>query len=201
MRLPLLAGDGIGPEIAVATRTVLTVIDVRFGLDIQVIEQDISFAALNRCGSMLTAGVVQAAEAADGVILGPVDTAAYPSSEAINPLAAFRRIFDLYANIRHACARAGTTASEPGIDLLLVRENTEGFYADRTMFAGSGEFMPTPDLAMAVREDHARGCDANRPCNGPDCCRASAPQTRHCDQIERAQTLRTSCKIPAPRVR
>jgi len=33
-----------------------------------------------------------------------------------------------------------------------VRENTEGFYADRNMFTGSGEFMPTPDLALAVRK-------------------------------------------------
>jgi isocitrate/isopropylmalate dehydrogenase len=35
---------------------------------------------------------------------------------------------------------------------VIVRENTEGFYADRNMFAGSGEFMPTPDLALAVRK-------------------------------------------------
>ena len=35
---------------------------------------------------------------------------------------------------------------------MIVRENTEGFYADRNMFQGSGEFMPTPDLALAVRK-------------------------------------------------
>ena len=35
---------------------------------------------------------------------------------------------------------------------MIARENTEGFYADRNMFAGSGEFMPTPDLALAVRK-------------------------------------------------
>jgi isocitrate/isopropylmalate dehydrogenase len=38
------------------------------------------------------------------------------------------------------------------VDLVIVRENTEGFYADRSMFVGSGEFMPTPDLALAVRK-------------------------------------------------
>ena len=38
------------------------------------------------------------------------------------------------------------------MDMIVVRENTEGFYADRNMFTGSGEFMPTPDLALAVRK-------------------------------------------------
>jgi isocitrate/isopropylmalate dehydrogenase len=38
------------------------------------------------------------------------------------------------------------------VDLVIVRENTEGFYADRSMFAGSGELMPTPDLALSLRK-------------------------------------------------
>ena len=40
---------------------------------------------------------------------------------------------------------------------MVVRENTEGFYADRNMFAGSGEFMPTPDVALAVRKITRKG--------------------------------------------
>ncbi len=43
------------------------------------------------------------------------------------------------------------------MDLVIVRENTEGFYADRNMFDGSGEFMPTPDVALAVRKITAQG--------------------------------------------
>jgi 3-isopropylmalate dehydrogenase len=39
-----------------------------------------------------------------------------------------------------------------------VRENTEGFYADRNMFVGSGEFMPTPDVALSVRKITRQGC-------------------------------------------
>ena len=38
------------------------------------------------------------------------------------------------------------------MDLVIVRENTEGFYADRNMHLGAGEFMPTPDLALSVRK-------------------------------------------------
>jgi 3-isopropylmalate dehydrogenase len=45
------------------------------------------------------------------------------------------------------------------MDLVIVRENTEGFYADRSMFRGIGEFMPTPDLAMSVRKITRQGCE------------------------------------------
>jgi 3-isopropylmalate dehydrogenase len=43
------------------------------------------------------------------------------------------------------------------MDLVIVRENTEGFYADRNMHLGIGEFMPTPDLALSVRKITAEG--------------------------------------------
>jgi isocitrate/isopropylmalate dehydrogenase len=59
-----------------------------------------------------------------------------------------RKHFDLYANIRPAKAFEGGKAVVPGTDLVIVRENTEGFYADRNTFAGTGEFMPTPDVSV-----------------------------------------------------
>jgi isocitrate/isopropylmalate dehydrogenase len=43
------------------------------------------------------------------------------------------------------------------LDLVIVRENTEGFYSDRNMFAGSGEFMPDPDMALSIRKITAIG--------------------------------------------
>jgi isocitrate/isopropylmalate dehydrogenase len=39
----------------------------------------------------------------------------------------------------------------PGLDCVIVRENTEGFYADRNLYQGYGEFMPTPDVAISLR--------------------------------------------------
>ena len=64
-----------------------------------------------------------------------------------------RKRLDLYANIRPAKTRAGIPPKcGVPVDLVIVRENTEGFYADRNMFVGSGEFMPTPDVALSVRK-------------------------------------------------
>jgi 3-isopropylmalate dehydrogenase len=89
------------------------------------------------------------------VILGPLSTIDYPpvAEGGRNPSAELRKNLDLYANIRPARSRAGfpPRCGKP-VDMVIVRENTEGFYADRSMFLGSGEFMPTPDLALSVRK-------------------------------------------------
>ena len=76
-----------------------------------------------------------------------------PREGGLNPSGELRKRLDLYANIRPARSRAGfpPRCGEP-VDLVIVRENTEGFYADRSMHLGPGEFMPTPDLALAVRK-------------------------------------------------
>lgn len=88
----------------------------------------------------------------DAWILGPHDSASYPEPfrQQLTPGGTIRKRFDLYANIRPARALPGVRAVSPDMDLVIVRENTEGFYADRNMFAGVGEFMPTPDVGLAV---------------------------------------------------
>ncbi|HSA82063.1 MAG TPA: isocitrate/isopropylmalate dehydrogenase family protein [Geminicoccaceae bacterium] len=154
IRLLLLPGDGIGPEIATATRRVLEAADRRFGLDFTFEEAAIGFASLEREGTTFPPRVLELARAADGVILGPVSHAEYPraSEGGINPSGGLRTGLDLYANIRPSRTMPSVPAVAAAMDLVLVRENTEGFYADRTMHAGSGEFMPTADLAMALRK-------------------------------------------------
>ncbi len=155
MHLLVLEGDGIGPEITQAALAVLQAAASRFGFDVQLGTAEVGFAALARHGTTFPPGVLDAARAADGVILGPVSHNEYPPAAegGLNPSGELRRRLDLYANIRPARTRPGLPprAGIP-LDLVVVRENTEGFYADRTMVVGTGEFMPTPDLAMAMRK-------------------------------------------------
>ena len=152
--LLLLPGDGIGPEISEATRRVLETADRVFGLGLAFETDLIGFASHEREGTTFPPRVLERARAADGVVLGPVSHAEYPPAAAggINPSGGLRIGLDLYANIRPSRSVAGLDRGGSGFDLVIVRENTEGFYADRTMHAGSGEFMPTPDLALAVRK-------------------------------------------------
>src|SRR5712671_4476030 len=154
-RLVVMPGDGIGPEITAATLHVLAAADRAFGLNLLFEEVPVGFAALRQHGTTLPDAAFARAKAADGVILGPVSHNDYPpvAQGGLNPSGELRRRLDLFANIRPARSRGGfpPRCGSP-VDLVIARENTEGFYADRSMFQGSGEFMPTPDLALSVRK-------------------------------------------------
>ena len=159
MKILILPGDGIGPEIMAATRAALDALNDKHGLKLAFEERAIGLASLETEGSTLPDAVIDAIEAADGTVVGPVHTVAYPpaSEGGVNPSATMRKRFDLYANIRPSRARPGVPAMTPKMDLVIARENTEGFYADRNMFQGTAEFMPTEDVALSVRKITVQG--------------------------------------------
>ena len=158
MKLLVLPGDGIGPEITAATLAVLDSADRKFGLKLECERREIGLASLKTEGTTLPAGVLERAREVDGVILGPLDQLRYPPAEkgGLNPSALFRVKLDLYANVRPARSRAGL--GRP-MDLVIMRECTEGFYPDRNMHLGSGEFMPVPGVALSVRKISAHACE------------------------------------------
>lgn len=160
MKLLVLPGDGVGPEITAAALAVLDAAAARPPLELERETAPIGLAALAAHGTTLPAGVLERARAADGVILGPIDHLRYPPRDrgGVNVSAALRTGLDLYANIRPARTRPGLRGPVGEFDLVIVRENTEGFYPDRNMYAGSGEFMPDPDTALAVRKISAAAC-------------------------------------------
>jgi 3-isopropylmalate dehydrogenase len=155
VRIVVMEGDGIGPEITAATMAVLRAADGTFKLGLSVAPVSIGLAALRAHGTTLPDAAVEAAKAADGVILVAVSHNDYPpvAQGGLNPSGELRKRLDLFANIRPARSRGGLPprCGSP-VDLVIARENTEGFYADRSMFLGSGEFMPTADLALSVRK-------------------------------------------------
>src|SRR3954469_14924766 len=155
IRLCVMHGDGIGPEITTATLGVLRASAKLWRIEFVFEEVEVGLKPLAALGTTFPESAFQAAKAADGVVLGPVSHNDYPPVEkgGINPSGALRKRLDLFANIRPAKTRAQFPArcGKPA-DLVVVRENTEGFYADRNMFAGSGEMMPTADLALSLRK-------------------------------------------------
>ncbi len=160
VNLLVLEGDGIGPEIMAATLAVLRAADAKFGLRLAFKTAVVGWAAHRATGSTLPPAVLEKAKAADGVLLGPVSHNEYPpvAEGGRNPSGELRKGLDLYANIRPARSREGfPPRCGKSVDLVIVRENTEGFYADRSMFLGPGEFMPTPDLAIAMRKITRQG--------------------------------------------
>lgn len=160
MNILVLPGDGIGNEITQATMRVMEVVNKLYSLGLNFEFDEIGFAALEKTGSTLPEKVFAKAKSSDGIILGPISHMDYPPRDkgGVNVSAAIKVGLDLYANIRPARSRDGL--SKYGrMDLVIMRENTEGFYGDRNMVAGTGEFMPTHDMALSVRKITTFACE------------------------------------------
>lgn len=161
MDILVLPGDGIGPEITEATLAVLRAADARFGLGLRFETREIGFAAYRAHGTTLPEAVLERARRADGIILGPISHLDYPPRDqgGVNVSAAIRVQLDLYANVRPARSRPGIGRTHAPMDLVIMREATEGFYPDRNMYRGSGEFMPVPGVAISMRKITAFACE------------------------------------------
>ncbi|WP_424135569.1 isocitrate/isopropylmalate dehydrogenase family protein [Roseomonas chloroacetimidivorans] len=154
MHIVVLPGDGIGPEITGATLAVLEAAGNRFGLNLNLTHEVAGHESLRRHGTTLRPGLLETVQAADGLLMGPMSTYDYTdeSKGGINPSAFFRKRLDLFANIRPARTYPGVPyPTRHEFDLVVVRENTEGFYADRNMTKGSAEMLVTEDVCVSLR--------------------------------------------------
>ena len=157
MRLYVLPCDGIGPEIVGASQQVLDAANAAFGLGLTFDYDDVGFVSLEKYGTTLRDEVLEKARTYDGIILGTQSHADYPAPEkgGRNVSAGFRIGLDLYANVRPARTRPflpSNMREGRSMDLVIMREATEGFYPDRNMTRGWGEVMPSPDMALSVRK-------------------------------------------------
>lgn len=160
MRLMVLPCDGIGPEIMGATLDVVRAANQKFDLGISFQEEASGFESLKAHGTTLREDVLDRARTQfDGVILGTQSHMDYPpvAEGGRNVSAGFRIGLDLYANVRPARSRDFLPNKAPGMDLVIMREATEGFYPDRNMHKGVGEMMPDPDMALSIRKITRQG--------------------------------------------
>ena len=161
MKIIVLPGDGIGAEITGATVGVLEAASSRYGLDLQLEREAAGHESLRLHGATVTDALLDKVKAADGLVLGPMATYDFKdeSKGEINPSKFFRKELDLYANIRPARTYKGMPARLGEFDLVVVRENTEGFYADRNIESGSSEMLITPDVAISLRRITRQCCE------------------------------------------
>lgn len=122
-RICLLPGDGIGPEVIDCAEQVLHTLS----LDLDFRRAEIGFGAYERLGSPLPDVTLHEIRLSSAALLGAVTTPpAIPNY--FSPVVRMRQSLELYANIR-PCHSVPHGSSRPKIDLIIVRENTEGLYA------------------------------------------------------------------------
>jgi isocitrate dehydrogenase (NAD+) len=122
-KITLIPGDGIGPEITAATVRVIEAT----GVDIEWETQILGAQALEKFGDTLPAASIEAMRRNKVSLKGPITTPVGKGFTSVN--VGLRRALDLYANVRPIKALPGIESRNPELDLVIVRENTEGLYA------------------------------------------------------------------------
>lgn len=134
-RIAVIAGDGVGPEVVAAGSAVLLAAGDAFGFEIEFTELDWSSARYLSEGSMMPRGGIEILRGYDAIYLGAVGSPDVPDHETLwGLLLPIRQRLDQFVNLRPVRLLDGVESplkhvSSEGIDMLCVRENSEGEYS------------------------------------------------------------------------
>ncbi|MBK9170236.1 MAG: tartrate dehydrogenase [Bryobacterales bacterium] len=161
-QISVIAGDGVGQEVIPEARRVLDHVASRFGFGLAYTDHEWGAAFYFQHGHMMPAGALDLLSGSDAILLGAVGHPDIPDNVTLNGLLLpIRRAFDQYANVRPAKLYEGVQSplagKKPGeIDMVIVRENTEGEYAQ----VGGFVYSHQPDeVAIQTSVFTRRGCE------------------------------------------
>ena len=143
MKIIVLPGDGIGAETVAVAVDALELVSKKYNLSLELKHDIAGHDSLKKYGTTIHSGLMDSVKKADGLIMGPMSTYDFKDEAKgeINPSKFFRKGLDLFANIRPAKTYPGGGDTYKPLDLVVVRENTEGFYADRNIESGGSEML------------------------------------------------------------
>jgi 3-isopropylmalate dehydrogenase len=134
--IAVLPGDGIGPEVMAPALEILRKVEAKAGLSFRFTEAPAGANHYKETGKSMPDSTLRLCEQADAILLGAcgLPSVRYPDNTEIAPQVELRFIFDLYAGVRPARLIPGVPspivgADRRGIDLVLIRESTEGLFA------------------------------------------------------------------------
>jgi isopropylmalate/isohomocitrate dehydrogenase-like protein len=151
-KIAILPGDGIGPDVINATIPVLNAVqDTVKGLKLEYVFGEAGLNCIPKYGTNLPEKTIEFLKSVDCCLKGPVTTPEEPGSPR-SAAVKIRTMFDLYANLRPLKTLPNVHSLNPDIDMVIVRENTEGLYSGI-------EFMSGKDSAIAIRLITRKGCE------------------------------------------
>ncbi len=124
--ITLIPGDGIGPEVTDATVSILEAAAKPSGTTFAWERMDAGADAFAKTGEYIPKALYESVERTKVALKGPVTTPVGEGFKSIN--VTLRKQFDLYANFRPVKSLPGLKTRYPDVDLVIVRENTEGLY-------------------------------------------------------------------------
>ncbi|PIZ67511.1 isocitrate dehydrogenase [Candidatus Roizmanbacteria bacterium CG_4_9_14_3_um_filter_33_18] len=140
-----MGGDGIGPDVTIESIRLLQATGISFNF----VQAEIGFEAYNKYGTPLPQKTIEICKKSDAILFGAITTP--PNIKGyFSPIVHLRKNLDLYANVR-PFKSLPIPNQKPGIDFIIVRENTEDLYA--------GQERLTKEGAIAERVITKKGCE------------------------------------------
>jgi 3-isopropylmalate dehydrogenase len=152
MKIGILEGDDIGLEVVPECIKIMKEAASHESLEIDWQPMPIARKGHELTGKTIPDGTLEKLQALDGWVLGPIGHREYPKNDPtwVNAHPVFRLHFELFANYKPFRSFENLPSLHKNIDILFLRETTEGFKVDGNLFKGYGEFMPTEEMAIGV---------------------------------------------------
>jgi 3-isopropylmalate dehydrogenase len=151
LKIGILLGDDIGLEVVPECVKVMKAAAARTSLAIEWQPLPIGKSGHEQHGNTLPAVTEQALRALDGWIMGPIGHAAYPRGDATWVMPPVRKKFELFAAVRPSLSHPTIASIHKDVDIVFLRELTEGMLYSETVIAGLPEFRPNDDITVAMR--------------------------------------------------
>jgi 3-isopropylmalate dehydrogenase len=151
LKIGILLGDDIGLEVVPEAVKVMKAAAAKTGLEVEWQELPIGKRGHELHGRTMPEVTVEALEKTDGWICGPIGHNAYPRNDPTWVMPPIRKRFELFANVKPVKSYPNIPSIHKDVDIVFLRETTEGMMSGGVVVAGSGEFQPNEDIAIGMR--------------------------------------------------
>jgi 3-isopropylmalate dehydrogenase len=151
LKLGILLGDDIGLEVVPEAVKVMKAAAAKTGLQVEWQELPVGKKGHELHGNTLPRVTEEALRKTDGWICGPIGHNAYPRNDPTWVMPPIRKKFELFANVKPVKSYPNIPSVHKDVDIVFLRETTEGMMSGSVVLAGSGEFMPNDDIAIGMR--------------------------------------------------
>ena len=151
LKIGILLGEDIGLEVVPEAVKVMKAAASKVGLDVAWTEVPIGREAHRLYGHTMPDESVQALAPLDGWICGPIGHGSYPRGDPTWIMPPLRKRFDLFASIKPVKSYPTVKSVHKDVDIVFLREVTEGMQSSDTVVAGSAEFRPNDEITIASR--------------------------------------------------
>jgi 3-isopropylmalate dehydrogenase len=151
LKIGVMHGDDIGLEVVPETVKVMAAAAAEVALEVEWIELPLGKKGHELHGHTMPEPTIAALMETDGFISGPIGHNAYPRNDPTWVMPPIRKRFDMYANVKPVKSYPNVASVHKDVDIVFLRETTEGMQASGTVVAGSGEFRPNDEISIGHR--------------------------------------------------